>query len=306
MLALMQSAGLPYVVHEYFHACFEPMYFADVESSLAAHGFSFVGGVPLHLNVRELATPPQVRKVAEETTSRTEFEMLKDFVTNEFFRSDVYVKGKVDRTEAEMRFYFESTPFGTMAQPGQVKRDAKLGSYTLDYKGPVYDALVPALADGPVTAMQLAQRKELVHLGQARIGDCLKNLVLGGQVVPMRALSVSSSKGPWRIRLPYNEAALEDAVFGERPLVLACPATGAGMHLSLLELMALHQLVHSGDDDSGPWLARIATKREFPIAVGERKIKDVHELGRILPRELEKLRSNVPKLIELGILEPAS
>jgi SAM-dependent methyltransferase len=312
MLALMHTAGLPYVVHEYFHATLEPMYFADVEASLAAHGFGFVGQVPLHLNVRELATPPQVRKIAEEILPRTEFEMLKDFATNEFFRSDVYARGHVERRESETRFYFEGTPFGTMAPAPQIRLEAKLPHYTLDYKGPVYHVILTALSEGPNTAMQLAQRKELEHLGQSRIGDCLKNLVLGGQVVPMRPLpqegeaaspSVSPA-GRFRMKLAFNDVALEGALAGEGPPVLASPVTGAGLHLSLLELLALRMLVHVDTRDPKAWLGEFARKRGMPLTVGERKIKDVDELVRVMPRELEKIRAAAPKLVELAILEP--
>jgi SAM-dependent methyltransferase len=306
MLALMHTAGLPYVVHEYFHASVEAMYFADVEASLAAHGFGFVGQIPLHLNVRELATPPQVRKLAEEVSGRTEFEMLKDFATNEFFRSEVYVKGRVERVESETRFYFESTQFGTMAPAAQIKREAKLPLYTLDYKGPVYDGIIAALAEAPSTAMQLAQRKELLQLGQARIGDCVKNLVLGGQVVPMRTLSGTAvTQAPrYRIRMKYNEVALDDALADTGPLVLASPATGTGMHLSLLELVALHLLTRVDPKEHKGWLEAFAKRRGMPLVVGERKIKDADELVRMLPRQLERLEAAVPKLVELGILAP--
>jgi SAM-dependent methyltransferase len=306
MLALVDTAGLPYVVHEYFHSYFEPLYFADVEASLAAHGFGFVGQIPLHLNVRELATPPQVRKIAQEAAGRTEFEMLKDFATNEFFRSDVYMKGSVNRSESEMRFYFESTSFGTMTSAKQIKREAKLPHYTVDYKGPVYDAMLAALAEGPATAMQLGQKKELLALGQSRIGDCIKNLVLGGQVVPMRVSTEEARSTPesiCRVRLPFNRLALQGALAGETPLVLASPATGTGVHLSLLELLAMHLWTAVAPSEHEAWLSEFASRRDMPLTIGDRKIKDSDELARILPKEIERLQSSAPKLVELGILE---
>jgi SAM-dependent methyltransferase len=307
MLALASTAGLDYVVHEYFHLFFQPLYFADVEAALASHGFGFVGQIPLHLNVRELATPPQVMKIAQETTGRTEFEMLKDFATNEFFRSDVYVKGSVNRSESEMRLFFESTPFGTMTTVSQIRREAKLPHYTVDYKGPVYDAILGALAEGSATAMQLAQRKDLSHLGQSRVGDCLKNLVLGGQVVPMRSppfdATTVAGASKYRVALPFNAVALDGALAGTTPLVLASPTTGAGVHLSLLELIAMRLLTGVAPGEHKAWLAEFASRRGMPLIVGDRKIKDADELARILPKEIERLRAAAPKLVELGILE---
>jgi SAM-dependent methyltransferase len=307
MLALMQTAGLDYVVHEYFHAHFHPMYFADVAGLLAATGFGFVGQVPLHLNVRELATPPSVKKIAQATEDRVEFEMLKDFTSHELFRSDVYMKGDVVRSEKEMRFYFESTPFGTMAPAAQIKRDPKLPFYSLDFKGPVYDAILGAIADGPATAMLLAQRKELAHLGQMRIGDCLRNLVLGGQVVPMRpSRSGGATESGLRVAPPFNAVALKDALSGEGPLVLASPATGAGMHVSLFEAIGLVLLTELDTESHARWLREFASRRGMPLVVGERKIKDAEELVKVMPRELDRLRAALPRLARLGVIENSS
>jgi hypothetical protein len=306
MLALMQSAGLAYVVHEYFHAHFHPMYFADVAKSVSAAGFGFVGQVPLHLNVRELATPPSIRKIAEQIEGRTEFETLKDFTSHELFRSDVYVKGDVVRSEKEIRFYFESTPFGTMTSAAQIKRDPKLPFYTLDYKGPVYDAIIAAIADAPATAMELGQRKELAHLGQMRIGDCLRNLVLGGQVVTMRAGPSGKVAESYRIALPFNEVALNEALAGEGPLVLGSPVTGTGVHVSLLEAIGLRLLTAVPSAGHAQWLRDFASRRGMPLVVGERKIKDADELVKVMPRELERLRAALPRLVRLGVLENAS
>jgi SAM-dependent methyltransferase len=313
MLALMQTAGLPYVVHEYLHAHHHPMYFADLAQIVAAHGFGFVGQVPLHLNVRELATPPSIRKIAESVQDRAEFEMLKDFTAHELFRSDVYARapggsggipptGRVVRSGKEMRFYFEGTPFGTMTTSAQIKRDPKLPFYTLDFKGPAYDAILDAIADAPATAMELAQREGLSRLGQARIGDCFRNLVLGGQVVPMRPGGDGRGESKLRVALAFNEAALDDALTGHGPLVLASPATGAGLHLSLLEVIALHLLTRVELAGHAAWLRDFAKRRGAPLVVGQRKIKDGDELVKVMPRELDRLRAALPRLARLGIV----
>jgi len=306
MLALMKTAGLPYVVHEYFNAHWQPLYFADLSRSMAAHDLAFVGQLPLHLNVPELATPPTAKKIAEGTRDRIAFETFKDFANNELFRSDVFAKGKAQPSESEMRFYFESTPFGTMAPLAQLKRDARLPHYTVDFKGPVYDAILGAIADAPATAMELGLRPALGHLGQLRIGDCLRNLILGGQVVPMRIEPPNPMPGSrHRLRLPHNEVALEEALGGEGPLVLASPVTGAGVRLSLLELIALRLLVSVEPAAHAQWLRDFAERRSMPLDVGDRKLKTVDELLKVIPTQLERLRQGLPKLVALGILEEA-
>ena len=97
MVATMAKVGLPYVVHEYLHEHWAPMYFARVAWEMAAAGLRFAGVVPLHLNFPETALPERVRPVLADATDRMTFESLKDFAINEFFRRDLYVRAAAPR-----------------------------------------------------------------------------------------------------------------------------------------------------------------------------------------------------------------
>ena len=100
MLTTMERMGLPYIVHEYLHAHWVPMYFTQLASEMAAHDLYFVGQLPLYLNYRDLAIPATLAGVFANVSDRVTFESLKDYATNQFFRRDVFVKGKVLRDEA--------------------------------------------------------------------------------------------------------------------------------------------------------------------------------------------------------------
>jgi SAM-dependent methyltransferase len=304
MLALIQKAGLAYVVHEYFHADWEPMYFADVADTLARYELSFLGQLPAYMNVKELAIPPSLRKTAEGVTDRNVLEGLKDYATNELFRSDVYVKGKVTRSPSETRYFFEGTRFGTMTDAPSIKREAKLPFFTIDYGGPQYEVILDALAASPQTAMQLALRPELAQLGQSRIGDCLQSLSLGGQVVAMSPAPSREGDGSrFALSLAHNRVVLDEACDEVGPLVLASRATQTGVRISLIEALALKLLSDVPPSEHAVWLEDYATRRTLPLTVGDKKIRDKDELARVVTRELERLRSAPDKLIELGILE---
>jgi SAM-dependent methyltransferase len=309
MLALMQRAGPAYVAHEYFHDAFCPEYFADVAREMTASGLGFLGQLPLHDNVRELAIPPSLKKTAESVQDRVALEGLKDFATNELFRSDVYVQGKVERSTAETRYYFEGTPFGTMAPAAQVKRDVRLPFYTLEYKGPIYDAILAQIAERARTAMELALTPELAEAGQVRVGDCLLNLVLGSQVVPMKPAGEEAplALGRFFVRAAYNRLVLAEALREDGPLVFASPVTRGGVHVSLLEAVCIHLVTADGLDAPGygDAVRAYAGTRPMPLTVGDRKLKDADELVRVMGREIERFQSgSLPKLVELGILAP--
>jgi len=309
MLALMQKGGLGYVVHEYFHDDWAPMYFVDVARILGARGLSYLGQVPLHANVRELAIPPSLKKLAETVTDRVTLEGLKDFANNEMFRNDVFVKGSIARSASETRYYFEGTSFGTLAPLAHVKREVRVASYTLEYAGPIYDAILARIAARPCTAMELALVPELAQVGQLRIGDGLRNLVLGGQVVPMRAPPPRAAATTRGFDLPdaYNRLALEEALADDGPLVLASNVTGAGVHISLLDALAIRLVTDRelAPSEYADAVRAFARARTMPLVLGDRKIKDGDELARIMAREIERFRAGPEeKLVALGVLAP--
>lgn len=307
MLALVQKGGLAYATHEYFHDDWAPEYFADVARPLATRGLSYLGQVPLYANVKELAIPPSLKTVASSVTDRILLEGLKDYATNELFRSDVYVHGKPTRSIDETRFYFEGTPFGTFAPREQIKRDVRLPFYSLEYTSPLYDAILAVITEHAVTAMQLALRPELAAAGQLRIGDGLLNLSLGGQVVPMWE-GAGAAAGPLRVASPYNALVLDEALAEQGPSVFASPVTRGGVHLSLTDALSIRLLTDPvlAPEGYGDALRAYARTRPLPISLGDRKIKDPDELARVMAREVERFVSSaLPKLEELGILARA-
>jgi hypothetical protein len=244
------------------------------------------------LNVPELAMPPALREIGMSLGDRVAFDALKDFAVNELQRSDVYVKGEARVSEAAMRDFFERTTFGTLAP--RIKRSARLPTYTLEYNGPIYDALVAAISNEAASAEELASRPSLATFGAKRIGDCLINLSLGGQVVPMRRLPSDTAL------LEHNRVVLRACLFEEgRPMVLASPATGMGLHISLLEALCMYLVTEVAPPERAAFISAF-TK---PIVVEDRPLRG-EKLVRTVTRELDDFDTKLgPKLAELGILE---
>jgi SAM-dependent methyltransferase len=306
MLALMKKAGSSYVAHEYFHAHWHPMYFADLARDMAAHDLSYVGQLPLHLNVRELAIPPGMKSVVAPDADRFAFETLKDFALNEFFRSDVYVKGPLRASDQARRESFQETPFGTLASAALLKRELRLPHYTVQYSGPVYDALIPALADRPSSAVELAATPALSQFGAARLGDALMNLTLGGQVVPMPRRHATATTGPYRIALAHNRRVLE--LDGHRtnntPIVVASTVTGTGISLTMMEAICLRLLVVESVEQRDAWLRTYLAKQPLRVVAGTERTHDVDAMIGTINREFEAFRARwADKLVALGVLE---
>jgi ubiquinone/menaquinone biosynthesis C-methylase UbiE len=303
MLDVMKESGLAYVVHEYFHAHWHPLYFADAAREAGEHDLSFVGQTPLYLNVPELALPPAIKDLAAALPDPLARESLKDVAMNELFRSDVYARGPRHTDPGETRRFFEGTRFGALTVASQLRREVRLPVYTLDFKGRVYDAILPPLCEAPATAAELARRPELAGLGADRIAQCLQNLCLGGQIVPMRPAVPSARAAGYRMPSAFNRGALDQGIAGEGPLALASPAIGTGLQISLVEAVFLRLL--AGGDPS--WIEGFARGRTFPLSLGDQRFDDAGKLVQWAARDQDRRREIMgPKLCQLGILEPRS
>ena len=284
------------MAHEYFHEHWEPMYIADVARSLGSVGLSYLGQVPLHLNVPELSFPPKVKELARTLKNRIDREMLKDMALNEPFRADVYVLDVVATTglEATRRTYFEETTFGLLAPLPLVQREVPLVPFTLDFSGPAYDAVLAALARSPASARALVLQRELAHLGFPRVADVLQNLVLGGQVAPLMAVPDAGgalTSATARLLTAFNRVELEDALASDRPAVIAAPNAGVGVSLRTLDIVGLYVWTSVAPEKRKSWLRTFARQSKVPLRVAGRVVTDNEERTRLLDREVDRFAS---------------
>lgn len=310
MLDTMTRAGLPYVTHEFFHAHWSPLYFADVAREMAAGGLYFVAELPLYLNYRDLALPKALADLLKGVDNRVAFESLKDFAVNEFFRRDVYVKGQAACSEATTRAYLESTAFAAPA--GLVQRDVRLPHYTLQFVGPIFDALIPALVESPATVTDLARRPALASFGAAQIRSSLLRLALAEQVSPMMAPTLPAPPealraGRYRVPLPYNRAILDQRLSSKNLVVLASPIAGTGLVLSMVEAVGVHLLTAVEPEAREAWLRRFVAESPLKLSDKGRPITDKEEQRRVLAQQIDELRvRRLPELLRLGILAAGS
>ncbi len=304
MLATMERVGLPYVAHEYLQAHWTPMYFAEVARELSLHDLYFGGQLPLFLNYRDLATPPSLAEVFEGVTDRVTFETLLDYAINQYFRRDVYIKGRGGRSAAATEVYLDATPFGRL-DAAAATREVRLPHRTLQYKGGIFDALLPAIEEGASTLQALTERRELAALGRPRVRDALLHLVIGGQVSPMlRSTRSSLEAGPLHVPLPYNRMVLEGPLSEKTPIALASRAAGTAIPLSMLHAVALRLLTEVAAAERPDWIRALLARQPFQLKLDSRSLADGGDPVGALLAEVERFRvGRLPKLVELGIVQ---
>lgn len=310
MLETMTKAGLPYVVHEYLHEHWAPMYFARVAWEAAASDLHFVGAMPLHANVRDMAVSEAQERLLASVTERTTFESLKDFANDEFFRRDVFVKGARPRSAAATSAYLDATTWGTLSSELPEGRVVRLPQRTVSLEAPSSVAVFDALAAAPATLLELAARPGLGGMGEERLRAALLRLVVAEQVIPMRApqrarLATAGGEDLYVVPSVYNQTMLRH-LSTDAPIVMVSSVTGTAYPVSALEGLALRMMTEVPAAARRQWADELVGRSVLRIRVGDRVLEDREEQRRAILDTVDKLRPRLPKFVELGILAPAS
>jgi SAM-dependent methyltransferase len=308
MLATMTKVGLPYVVHEYLHDHWSPMYFARVAWEMAEHDLHFAGVVPLHQNFRDTAVSEKLEKVFADATDRLTFESLKDFAINEFFRRDVYVKGKTSRSPAALDAFLDATAWEAAIDRFPESRTMKLPHRVLKLEAPIFEPLFLAFREGAATIEELrASRPELAGWPPDQVRAAVLRLLLAELIVPMqrptKAQAVDPS-GKFTVPHPYNQMMLK-RLSSDTPLVLASEVAGTALRSSALEVLAMRVLTECRAEERDAWVEAFVEKHEMRLAIDGKIVADRAEQKRHVREAIATLgRDRLAKLVELGIMSP--
>jgi SAM-dependent methyltransferase len=302
MLATIKSMSLPYVVHEYLHAHWIPMYFAQVAAEMAERELYFVGQLPAYLNYRDLAIPVSQQALFRAVGDRLAFEGLKDFALNTYFRSDVFVRGRAGRDESATRDYLDARPFGAFGD-ARSSREALLPNHTLRFNGPVFDDVLPALAEGAASVAALTARPELAQFDRARVRDAILHLILGDRLEPMRGPTKAAKIGRLTVPSAYNRWILNRGFAADVPVILASERMGNGVSLSMVDAAAMHCALEPDATKQKEWIRVFCAESLTHLIVGDRRVEDKAELEAIVTDAVERFRrTRLLEMIELGIL----
>lgn len=248
MLDLAEREGIRYVVHEYLQPSWEPMHHARVAWTMREAGLSFVGVLPLADNYRDLALTEAEERALGDVSDRHELESLKDYVTNAFFRREIYAKAPTRRA-AEA--WLDETPFGfPTVHPGEPS--ARVGARTLDLGSPAHRAVVARLRRGAASGAAVAGDPEVAPHGAPAAREALRELLVAERIAPMRTETRAAegpAAGPPRLLSAFDRAMLRRRP-AEGPILLASTVAGTAFPLSPADATALEAATRAPRPDA--------------------------------------------------------
>ena len=227
------ASGLPtksrtYLAHEYLNADWHIPYFAEVAAQMAEAKLSFVASARVLDRVNDLNLTPEGVALLDRCKPLELRESVRDFMVNQRFRPDVWVKGLVRMTIPEQERFWAEQAFVLSAVRDEIVLTVSgaLGEAVLPAE--VYGPIVDALAAEDYRPKTLPEVAAAAGLTRLRTLDAVSALtVLVGMEV-LRPAQVPTAEAVARSRA-YNAHVLERAVTGPALKHLAAPATGCGL-----------------------------------------------------------------------------
>lgn len=224
-----------YLVHEYMHKHWQPMYHADVARGLADAKLNYVASADLAINYPQLYLTSERRALISQIPDASFRETLKDFSLNTAFRKDVYVRGARKISALRRRELLGRVNIALVSAPGSVTPDMKVSIGQLTVDSALFGAIMEALAQRPHT---LAELSALPALQQRNFEDVVQTAALltaSGQAAPYFGGSQPTPKdAAWQM----NTALTELTRYGDDDLYLASPLVGSGVAVGYLERVA--------------------------------------------------------------------
>lgn len=227
-----------YLAHEYFNRDWHPMYFADVARELEAGklGFGTSANLLDHVDAINLNEP--AREYLSGISNPILRETARDYLLNQVFRRDIFVRGPRRLTVAERNQLLADTSVMLVTAPEDVpmKLTSALGEVNLSEA--IYRPLLALLAaDGfqPKSLGQLAAAK--ADMNHAQLVQAITLLIGSSHVaVTQSAASIEAMREPAR---RFNAQILARARQNSDLLFMASPVIGGGVTVPRLQQMFL-------------------------------------------------------------------
>ncbi|WP_049974204.1 class I SAM-dependent methyltransferase [Azospirillum sp. B4] len=247
----LRGATAPYLVHEYMHSGWRPAYHAQVADDLAAAKLSYAGSAAWVENFPDLMMTRTQQDMAAAAPTRALAETVKDYVTNQPLRRDIFVRGPLALDARQRVARLGALRLVALGEPG-----AALPDFTLPLGPPdpevsrLFHPVLAVLAGGPATLADLVEHlaRTVADWGPDSAGCLLRAvaiLVAGDVLAPCLADAQIQAALPGVRRL--NQALLADSLVAGAPLDaearlperLASAVTGGGVLASVEEMRAL-------------------------------------------------------------------
>jgi SAM-dependent methyltransferase len=308
-LASIAKQNRAYLAHEYMNAAWQPFFSCDVADAMAEAKLSFCGSATLAENYPELATTEAgTALMRAQPTARLQ-QLLLDFLMNQRFRRDVFVRGHARLGNAAILRHLRQCCFLAPRPLAELAPKAKVPRGEIGFDAGSFPRLRDIFAEGAVALPDIVARMGEAAKGAGDIERTVQMMAGCGYLMPaVRPFAAPAlPKALARCAVPssINRVFLEQATATMTRRYLASEILGNAVPIEPVEAMALLQLT-AAKDGAAPGREALTESvhsalktRGVSITLEGRKekpsadpLRDVatDQVGRLLDRTLPVLR----------------
>ncbi|HYE48283.1 MAG TPA: class I SAM-dependent methyltransferase [Azospirillaceae bacterium] len=297
-VAALAGRDVAYLAHEYFNDAWTPQYVAEAAAELAEAGLSFAAPARPGDRLDALAMAPEALALLAGEADPVGREGLRDWLTNQPFRRDLFVAGPIPLDPGEARRRLEALPFAALTPPHRLPGRGRLPQGEVALDRALCTGILAALERGPASAAALAGHAALAGAGVGGIADALVLLASLGHAVPAMGNGADPVRATScrRFNAMVLERALEDDALGE----LASPVTSTGHALDRLERLFLLALQRGEEPAGFAWRA-LAARGQGVLRDGVPLRTEAENLEEIGDRLASFRAVRLPVLRRLGL-----
>ena len=226
-----------YLAHEYFNEAWSLLYHGDVAAEFAEAKVTYLASANLldHVDVINLSEPQ--RQLLAGIDDLTVREMVRDFITVQQFRRDIFIKGGnvLPTLEGHAAWRDQRFVLSTPRADVPLKVNALQGEATL--QADVYEPVLDALASGPKTLGELLVIPSVTAVSAPKVQQALTVLVGANHIQP--CLNAAGDAKRVKTVRAFNGAIMRRAQDNAKLVFLASPVTGGGLLVSRLDQLFL-------------------------------------------------------------------
>lgn len=250
-LKRLKEQSRHYLAHEFFNRDWHPMHFATMASWLEPAKLQYACSAHLIDQLDGVNLTADQRRLLRECPDPAFRETVRDFMVNQQFRRDLWVRGARRLSPAEQREALGTFRLVLAVPAGDVpsKLVTPLGPATLN--AGVLGPLIETLGDHrPWTMDELARRLAPRGVAYVNLLEMLMLLVGSGHLQPAQDEAAIEASRPASQRL--NACLAHKAGFGAEAGYLASPVTGGGIPVGRMQQLFLGAL-QSGLSEPAQW-----------------------------------------------------
>jgi SAM-dependent methyltransferase len=238
-----------YLAHEYLNGDWNAFYATDVAAEMAHAKLDFVGSATLVENHEDLVLTEESRKQINAEPDENLRVLLRDFLVNQRFRRDVFVRGHARLGPRESRQHQAGLAMVAGRSLAGLTKNVKVPRGTVNFDVGDFDALKEIISESAGTERDFAAAFQKKGGKTQDFGRLLAILTATGSLMPAASsyrpgAFAASKNGDYprqRLTLKANEAELRQALDQASTATFASPVSGNAAQFVLSDCLALQE-----------------------------------------------------------------